>query len=319
MGATGPQGDVGPVGPQGPQGEVGPTGVQGDPGPIGPQGPQGDVGPVGAQGPQGDTGPVGPQGDVGPAGPAGERGPEGPQGPAGGTPWFIGSGFTHYEGNVGIGTNEPAARLHVVGGGGAAVSPIGAVLDGGDVSGNPRLELRKTAASPYIDFANDADSDYDARLILEDDDTLELEGADLKVNGHIYAHGSSHVGDVAEPVLGNDLQPGDVVVSDGFDAAGKLQVRRATEALDRMVIGVISTNPSITLAGLPTDTPLAVSGIVPVKIVGQVVAGDLLASSSVPGHAQVCQPASCGGAVIGKALESDGDGDGLVRMIVGLG
>lgn len=41
-------------------------------------------------------------------------------------------------------------------------------------------------------------------------------------------------------------------------------------------------------------------------------------SRVLAGRAEACQPAACGGAVIGKALVSDADGDGLVRMIVGL-
>src|SRR3954451_2793988 len=47
------------------------TGPQGQVGPVGPQGPKGDTGATGPQGPKGDTGATGPQG---PAGPQGEPG-----------------------------------------------------------------------------------------------------------------------------------------------------------------------------------------------------------------------------------------------------
>ncbi len=59
MGATGPmgpQGSVGPQGPMGPQGAVGATG---------PQGPQGAIGPQGPAGPTGATGPAAPVNVIG--------------------------------------------------------------------------------------------------------------------------------------------------------------------------------------------------------------------------------------------------------------
>ena len=152
--------------------------------------------------------------------------------------------------------------------------------------------------------------------------TLRSNG-DIIANGHIYAHSSSHIGDIAEPTLAApDVGAGDVVVMDGFTPEGKLKVRKADTAYSTGVVGVVSTNPSITLAGLATDTPLAVTGIVPVKVVGPVAAGDLLTSSATPGHAMRCDPAtvSCGGVVLGKALEAfTGEGTGTVRAMVTLG
>jgi hypothetical protein len=81
IGAVGPQGEQGKVGPPGPQGEQGKIGPPGD------QGPQGKEGPPGPQGEQGKIGPPGdqgPQGKVGPPGPQGEQGKIGPEGPPGG-------------------------------------------------------------------------------------------------------------------------------------------------------------------------------------------------------------------------------------------
>ena len=48
---------------------------------------------------------------------------------------------------------------------------------------NPNIELRDKDAdghTPYIDFSNDSGSDYDMRIILQDDDTLEVVGGRLK-------------------------------------------------------------------------------------------------------------------------------------------
>lgn len=143
---------------------------------------------------------------------------------------------------------------------------------------------------------------------------------DIRADGHIFAHSSTHIGDIAEPAVGAGLEPGDVVVLDGFEASGKLRVKEATEPYSSLVVGVVSTNPSLRLAGLPEDTPLAVSGIVPVKVTGVVEAGDLLATSAVTGHAMACTDhVKCFGAVLGKALEGHDGETGAVRAMVSLG
>lgn len=143
---------------------------------------------------------------------------------------------------------------------------------------------------------------------------------DAIVDGHLYAHASSHVGDIAEPVAAAGAVAGDVVVSDGFDPMGKLRVARSTEAMSRRVVGVISTNPSLILAGSAYDTPLAVAGIVPVRAVGAVAEGDLLTTSTVPGHAMACPvELDCRGAIVGKALEGQAGGLGRIRVLLSLG
>ncbi len=138
QGNPGPQGPQGLVGATGPQGAQGPQGIQGDPGPIGPQGLTGSQGPAGAQGIQGVPGPIGPQGiqgAVGPQGPAGTPGSTdawsriGNAGTNAGTN-FLGSTDSQdlvfktnnterfrllANGNIGIGTANPSAKLSVYG------------------------------------------------------------------------------------------------------------------------------------------------------------------------------------------------------------
>ena len=43
------------------------------------------------------------------------------------------------------------------------------------------LEIEAIAGTPYIDFKNDSTIDYDARIVLTEDDKLEVLGADLHV------------------------------------------------------------------------------------------------------------------------------------------
>lgn len=97
MGATGPQGIMGPVGNTGPTGPKGDTGADGIPGitgatgntgitgATGNTGPTGPTGNTGADGNTGPTGPTGPDGEVGPTGATGETGPTGPTGETGET------------------------------------------------------------------------------------------------------------------------------------------------------------------------------------------------------------------------------------------
>lgn len=207
---------------------------------------------------------------------------------------------------LGINRASPDATLHMVGGGPTLR------MDNSDTGGGAWW-LRHNGGSSQFVIGNTPDlGDGNIKLRLN-------EQGDLAVTGHLFAHGNNHAGDVAEPVVGAGLVAGEVVVSDGFDPSGKLRGRAADQPFSRAVIGVVSTSPSVVLAGLPTDTPLAIAGIVPVKVIGPVAKDDLLTSSGVRGHAMAClDPAVCShGVTIGKALEAhSGAGPGVVRVLV---
>lgn len=117
------------------------------------------------------------------------------------------------------------------------------------------------------------------------------------------------------------LSPGDVlVISLGADRA----VERSNEAFSTAVIGVHSTRPGV-LAGAPdtgeplVGVPVAITGIVPCKVTaenGAIERGDLLVTSSTPGHAMRAGISPPPGAVLGKALQPLAHGTGQIEILV---
>jgi hypothetical protein len=119
------------------------------------------------------------------------------------------------------------------------------------------------------------------------------------------------------------LEPGDVLV---IGPDGKLV--RSSKAHQASVAGVYSTEPGF-VGGQPMEgevpgtIPLAVVGVVPVKVVaenGAIVPGDLLVTSSVSGHAMKAGPNPALGTILGKALEGldASQGSGVIKMLATL-
>jgi len=118
-------------------------------------------------------------------------------------------------------------------------------------------------------------------------------------------------------------EPGDVlVVSDAQNRAVEL----SSSPYARAVIGVYSTAPGF-VGGRPVSgddppgsVPVAVLGIVPCKVSaenGPISRGDLLVTSSTPGHAmRAINPPP--GTILGKALEPLDAGTGVIQMLVTL-
>ncbi len=147
---------------------------------------------------------------------------------------------------------------------------------------------------------------------------------DIVASGHIYANTSTFIGDIAEPVLAvSGVEAGDVVaigsLSGDFES---VRFEKASTPYDKRVAGVISTNPSMILANDKDRLPLAVNGIVPVKVdtaYGEIHPGDLLTSSPEPGYAmKVSDHSKAQGAIIGKALETLREGQGKIMVLVTL-
>lgn len=138
---------------------------------------------------------------------------------------------------------------------------------------------------------------------------------DAKVDGELVV-GSCSGCDIAEHFLGENLEAGDVVVLDNNAVRG---VRKTTKPYDKLAAGIVSTNPTITM-GLEEGIPIALSGVVPVNVVGAIHIGDLLTTSFAPGYAMACADyQKCQGAIIGKAMEEQEGGKGIITTLVMLG
>jgi trimeric autotransporter adhesin len=149
--------------------------------------------------------------------------------------------------------------------------------------------------------------------------------------GKGYFDGGTQTGgaDFAESVAvapgANEQTPGDLLV---VDPSGKRQLKLATEPYSTLVAGIYSTKPGVLATPhsmnetVTNEVPLAIVGIVPCKVSaenGPIVPGDLLVSSSTPGHAMKGSDRSrMLGAVVGKALEPLSAGTGVIQVLVTL-
>lgn len=143
----------------------------------------------------------------------------------------------------------------------------------------------------------------------------------VQVDGDIFLPGAdcAEQFEVVEPEL---AEPGTVLV---IDDAGSL--RRSQMAYDRKVAGVVSGagdfRPGIVLDKhqcQESRRPVALVGKVFCKVdaaYGAVAVGDLLTTSTTPGHAmRAGDPMRAFGAVVGKALGNLRTGQGLVPILV---
>jgi len=137
-------------------------------------------------------------------------------------------------------------------------------------------------------------------------------------SGADFAESMAVSGDVSK------YAPGDLLV---IDPSARRHLALAQQPYSTLVAGVYSTKPGILgstrRVGDTTtkdEVPLAVMGIVPCKASaenGPIQVGDLLVTSSTPGHAMKgTDRARFVGAVVGKALEPLQQGTALIQVLV---
>jgi hypothetical protein len=167
----------------------------------------------------------------------------------------------------------------------------------------------------------------------------------VRSDGEVFADGSFNTpaSDFAEMIVVSDgarsVESGDVLV---IDPGNLRAVLKSSAPRSTLVAGIYSTNPGFVgserewdkrvgseeigtytledLASAFDEIPMAVVGIVPCKVSaenGEIYPGDLLVSSSIPGHAMRDEAPNIG-TVIGKALESLTSGTGVIKVLVTL-
>jgi hypothetical protein len=246
---------------------------------------------------------------------------------------------TYIAGNVGLGGATPQQTLSLNGGlnidqsslnvgtvnnaltfGSEAGEGIGSVRTGGDTD------------SYGLDFY----TDYNKRMTIQQHGNVGIGTANpqttLDVNGALTCCSITITGgcDLAEPFpfsLGQeDLREGSVVV---IDEENPGHLKLADRPYDTRVAGVVSgangINPGIQMQQkglLDGGKNVALTGRVYVQADtsnGTIKPGDLLTTSSTPGRAmKVTDHLRAQGAILGKAMTSLSQGDGMVLVLVTL-
>jgi hypothetical protein len=127
---------------------------------------------------------------------------------------------------------------------------------------------------------------------------------------------SARYADLAEIYSADaDYEAGTVVKLGGSE-----EITMTTAHSDTEVFGVISTDPAFLMNKDAQGLPVALTGRVPVKVIGAINKGDRLVSSDVPGVARsIGNDTYDARAIIGRALQNKDNGaEGIIEAVIGV-
>jgi hypothetical protein len=120
---------------------------------------------------------------------------------------------------------------------------------------------------------------------------------------------SAKYADLAEMYAADEaIEPGTVVM---FGGEGKVAVCDTVNC--RAVAGIVSTDPAYLMNSDQEGAALALAGRVPCKVTGPVAPGDMMVSAG-NGMAMANNEAAMG-TVIGKAIEANECGEGVIEVL----
>ena len=127
---------------------------------------------------------------------------------------------------------------------------------------------------------------------------------------------SAQYADMAEIYSADADYEAGTVVKIGGDA----EITMTIDHSDTDVFGVISTAPAYLMNSEAEGLPVALSGRVPVKVIGKIKKGQRLVSSDIPGVAWASMEDEYDPrAIVGRSLEDKTDGDeGTVEAVIGV-
>lgn len=182
-------------------------------------------------------------------------------------------------------------------------------------SGNTVGIYAETASATGIAGVFEAGTSPSANILVGRRSSLNVFRVDSNGKGFFNGGTPSNGADFAESfdVVGEvaSYSPGDVLV---IDADSNRRVRLSDEPYSSLVSGIYSTKPGLLATphdmddpALNDNVPMAVIGVVLCKVSsenGPIKRGDLLVTSSLPGHAMKGTDRSrMLGAIVGKALQ----------------
>jgi hypothetical protein len=237
-------------------------------------------------------------------------------------------------GNVGIGTATPSGLLSIRGSARTDVNldapAANAALFNFLAGGQPRFSIYRPAGSTDLSIESNSMPNV---LYLTNDGRVGMGTASpaekLHVTGNVQVDGNiaAKYQDVAEWVkTSGSISEGTVVV---IDPRERDHVLTSSTPYDTRVAGVVSGSPGVLLGTEGKDkAKIAHSGRVKVKVdtaYGAIAVGDLLVTSSTPGHAMRSTPMDLTGVpihrpgtLIGKALEPLDSGRGEILILLTL-